>query len=262
MSAPEAILLAGRRGLILGGSSEDSVGFQCAREFQRQGARVALTHRRPPGPALRALRDAGCTLVPMDALDEDSVARGVEHAGQRFERLDFVVHTLVHVPHESLARSLLELSAAALAEAMEVGLRSLILACRHAEPWLCKSPTPRVVTLLSAGAELALPNYHLIGIVKAALAASVRYLALELGQKGVLCNAVNFSILETEAARRVIGAERARDTRSYLAKRAMTRRAVEYADVVSAIAFLSSAACRNMTAESLRVDGGFQQSYF
>jgi enoyl-[acyl-carrier protein] reductase I len=172
------------------------------------------------------------------------------------------VHTLVHVPPGALERPITALAPRELADAMEVGVRSLLAAVHHARPWLERSRSPRVVALLSGGADFAMPNYHVIGLVKAALAAAIRYLAAELGPAGILCNAVNFSILETDAARRVIGGERTTRTREYVAKRTMTKAVLSYDDVTRAIVFLSSPLCSNLTGEALLVDGGFSKSYF
>jgi enoyl-[acyl-carrier protein] reductase I len=99
-------------------------------------------------------------------------------------------------------------------------------------------------------------------MAKAALAAATRYLAAELGPSRILCNAVNFSILESDAAKRVIGEERTRQTRAHLSKRSMTRVPLEYADVSRAVAFLCSPLCSNLTGEALTVDAGFSRSYF
>jgi enoyl-[acyl-carrier protein] reductase I len=255
-------LLADKRGLVLGVSSRGSVGFHTAEELRAHGAEVAVSLRPSRSAFMSELAESGYVPVELDALDEDSVERAIQHVGQRFRRLDFLVHTLVHVPDGALGRPVTELSAAEFAEAMEIGVRSLLLAARHAKPWLEKSTSPRIVTLLSGGADFAMPNYHLVGMVKAALAAAVRYLAAELGPAGILVNAVNFSILETDAARRVIGAERSAQTRQHLAKRAMTQAPLAYSDVTRAIAFLASPLCSNLTGEALLVDGGFSKSYF
>lgn len=256
-------LLRDRRGLVLGVSSENSVGYHCARRFRELGATVAVSHRperRDRVPALARAID--CTAVELDAQDEASIERGVRQAAEPLERLDFLIHTLVHVPPGVLARPAVELSAADFRSALDVSVRSLLSACRHALPWLERSEAPRVVALLSSGGDFAIPNYHLAGIAKAALGAAVRYLALELGPRGVLCNAVSFSILDTDAAQRVIGAEETRRTRDYLAKRAPTRRPVGYDDVTGAIAFFASTLCQNVSGETLTVDGGFTHSYF
>lgn len=255
-------LLAGKRGLVLGGSRPESVGFHTARELRAQGAEVAVSLRPYGNAGSRELALAGYLPVELDALDEGSFARAFAQIGQRYERLDFLVHTWVHVPEGALERSVTELSAREFADAMEVGVRSLLVAAKHAKPWLQKSSSPRIVTMLSGGADFAMPNYHLIGLVKAALAASVRYLAADLGPLGILCNAVNFSLLETDSARRVIGSERTAHTRKHLAKRAMTQTALDYTDVSRTVAFLASPLCSNLTGEALLVDGGFSKSYF
>ncbi|MFZ5889537.1 MAG: enoyl-ACP reductase FabI [Myxococcota bacterium] len=256
-------LLEGRAGVILGLSGRNGLGYHSARQFREQGANVALTYRPERREALRPILDElGATGLELDATDDSSVERAMTTAGERFGRIDFLVHTLVHVPEGALSRSVLELSLDDMTSAMNVGVRSLLGACRYALPWLERSDAPRVVTLLSAGAQFALPHYHLAGIVKGALLSGLRYLAAELGPRGVLCNAVNFSILETDAAERVIGPERVSESRRHITKRSMTRRALEFEDVTRTIAFFASPWCRNVTAEVLNVDGGFSSSYF
>lgn len=258
----EAGLLAGRRGLVLGVSGENGVGYHAARGFVAAGASVAITHREARRDVVAPLATAlGCERVELDFRDERGVGRAVAEIGARHERLDFLVHTLVHVPDGVLEKPVTELGAADFAHVMEVGVRSLLVACRHALPFLRRSDAPRVVTLLSPGSDRAVPHYHAVGIMKGALAAAVRYLALELGPLGILCNAVSFSIVETDAARRVIGDELTQKTRGALAKRAFTRHATDYGDVVSALTYLASPLCANVTGETLHVDGGFSRGY-
>jgi enoyl-[acyl-carrier protein] reductase I len=145
---------------------------------------------------------------------------------------------------------------------MEASVRSLLVAARYARPWLERGNAPRIVTLLSAGGKFAIPNYHVVGIAKAALASAVRYLAVELGPAGIACNAVSFSIVATDAAHRAIGRERTTETVGYLAKRSMLRAPIELADVVKSAAFLASPLCSNVTGETLNVDAGFSRNYF
>ena len=263
MTEQSSVLLEGRAGLILGLSGPNGMGYQSARFLRAQGARLALTHRPERREVVRPLlQELGAIGLELDARNDLSVEQAINAAGERFGKIDFLVHTLVHVPDGALSRPVVELSHDEIADAMTVGVRSLLSACRYALPWLERSDAPRVVTLLSAGAEFALPHYHLAGLVKGALLSTLRYLAAELGPRGVLCNAVNFSILETDAADRVIGAERVRESRRHIAKRSMTRRALEFEDVTRAIAFFASPWCQNVTAEVLNVDGGFSSSYF
>jgi enoyl-[acyl-carrier protein] reductase I len=254
--------LTGRRGVVLGVSTRSSVGFHTARALCALGADITVTHRASRREHVSELaRELGCATVELDVRDELDVARAFAEIGRRQTGIDFLVHAVVHVPDGVLSRPITEISAEEFGAVMEVGVRSLLSCARHALPLLALSDAPRVVTLLSPGADRALQSYHAIGIAKSALAAAVRYLALELGPRRVLCNAVNFSIIETDAARRVIGTELAERTRQHLVKRAFTRVASDYDDVTSAIAFLASPLCRNMTGESLTVDGGFSLGY-
>jgi enoyl-[acyl-carrier protein] reductase I len=255
-------LLVGRRGLVLGGSTENSVGFQIARQLQALGAEVAVSVRPSRSQLLPRLSELGLLGLELEARDEGSVERAVARVAERFGQLDFLVHTLVHVPDGALSRPLLELSERELGDVMEIGVRSLLVAARYCRPLLVKSDAARIVTLLSGGADFAMPNYHAVGMAKAALGAALRYLAAELGPERILCNAVNFSILESDAAKRVIGEERTLQTRAHLSKRSMTRVPLEYADVTRAVAFLCSPLCSNLTGEVLTVDAGFSRSYF
>jgi enoyl-[acyl-carrier protein] reductase I len=247
---------------VLGVSGESSVGFQAARQLQALGAEVAVTLGPSRSSFMPRLAELGLLAVELDARDEASLGRAVARVGQSFGRLDFLVHCLVYAPEGALARPVTELTARELGDAIEVGVRSLLVAAREALPLLEKSDAPRIVTLLSAGADFALPHYHVVGIAKAALASAARYLAAELGPRGILCNAVNFSMLVTAAARHVIGEERTQQTRQHLSKRSMTKKPLEYADVTRAIAFLASPLCSNLTGEALNVDGGFSRNYF
>ncbi len=253
-------LLSDRVGVVLGASRTSSVGAHAVTDLRAQGATVAFTHRGRSGATTPEV-DAQDLGVEMDFRDEPSVVRGMDRLGRQLGRLDFLVHTLVSVPEGALQRPLLDLSAEEFSHAMLGSVHSLVVALRHAMPLLERSSAPRVVALLSAGSDFAIPSYHAVGMAKAALASALRYLAQELGPRGVLCNGVSFSIIDTEAANHCIGEETTRRTREYLAKRSMTGRSVTYEDVTGAIGFLCSRRCQNMTGEIINVDGGYVRSY-
>ena len=260
---PCADLLAGRTGLVLGVSRRESVGYHCVRDLKAMGASVAFTQR----PARASLgveiaRELNVLRVPMDVLEEDSVREAFDVVASQKGQLDFLVHCLVHVPAGSLDRPVFELSKQDFAAAMEVGVRSLLMTTRYALPLLRRSGAPRIVALFSAGGEFAIRNYHLVGIVKGALATAMRYLAMDLGPLGVLCNGVSFPMLETEAAERVLNKDVVAQTRSYQSKRSMTRTPATFESVTNAVGFLVSQNCQNLTGEILNVDGGYCRSYF
>ncbi|MET0594348.1 MAG: SDR family oxidoreductase [Polyangiaceae bacterium] len=259
----KAGILAGKRGIILGVSSENSAGHACAAVAIEQGATVAISHTPRREEAVRALASRlGAHSIAMEATDEASVGDAFERVAKELGGLDFVVHTLVRVRDGALARSATEISAAEFHETMEIGVRSLLVAARFAEPLLAESASPRIVALTSGGGAAAMPRYHVVGMAKAALEAAVRYLALELGPRGILCNAVSFSLVETDAAVRAVGGDAAQATRRHLAKRSMTQTNTTLRDVGNTVAYFVSPILANVTGELLTVDGGFSRSYF
>lgn len=256
-------LLAGCRGVIVGVSGENSMGYHFARGFAALGAEVAATYRPARRDACAPLLEAAGVKhhAALDASDEASIELAMAQLGGALGRLDFVVHTLVHVPEGLLARPLLSVTSAEFHAVLDASAYSLIAVCRHAEPWLTRSEHPRVVALTSASAARMTPSYHVAGIAKAALGGVLLYLAAELGPRGILCNGVAFSLIETDAARRVIGPQNAAATRAYLQKRVPTRRPLQPEHVTRAAAFLASPLCENVTGEVLMVDGGYSRIY-
>lgn len=254
-------LLAGRRGLVLGVSDPTSLGWRCAEAAVARGASVAVTCR----PArLAAVQDAigriGITEVyAVDVRDEGSMETAFEAVGGP---LDFLIHTPMYVPAATLRRPLTELDLETFSVVNEVGVYSLVAACRYALPALRASLSARVVTFSSEGSRRAFPGYHAAGMAKACLEAAVRYLAVELGAEGISINTVSPSLIETAGAVRTIGDSRAAATSAWLAKRAPTRRATSGEDVGRAVAWLCSEDAGNMTGEIIRLDGGLSHLYF
>jgi enoyl-[acyl-carrier protein] reductase I len=258
-----APLLAGCRGVVIGVSGENSIGFHLVKEFISLGADVAATYRPARREACAALLETACVKhhAGLEAGNEESIETALSEIGGALGRLDFVVHTLVHVPEGLLARPLLSISRHEVNSVLDASSYSLIAVCRQAAPWLARSKHPRIVTLTSTSAQRVTPNYHVAGIAKAALGGVALYLAGELGRQGILCNAVAFSLIDTDGARRAVGAENTSATRAYLEKRSLTQRGVEPRHVTRAAAFFASPLCENITGEVLTVDGGYARCY-
>jgi enoyl-[acyl-carrier protein] reductase I len=250
------------RGLVVGVSAERSIGFACARALRSLGADVAVTHR-PARDGVPALADRiGALAVPMELDDPPSLPAAFTAVERAFGHLDFVVHTLMHVPPGLLARPLIELDQGSFARVLDVGVHSLIAVCAHARPLLERSPSPRVVAISSPCGQRMTPHYHVAGIAKAALESAVRYLAQELGPDGVLCNAVSPGLIDTDGAVAVVGAEVAAASRAHMARRAATRRATTLEDVAGCVAWLCGPGASNITGEVITIDGGHARAYF
>jgi len=256
-------LLSGTRGLIVGVSAENSIGFACARTMRALGADLALTSRPARAPTVASLaRSLDALHATLDIDDPPSITAAFATVERAFGRLDFLVHTLVHVPPGLLARPLTDVGGDDFARVLTVGVHSLVVLCKHAQPLLQRSAAPRVVTIGSPCGHRMTPHYHVAGIAKAALESTLLYLAHELGPAGILCNAVNPSLLETDGALAAVGRDAAASTRAHLARRAATRRPTELADVAECVAWLASPSVRNITGEVITVDGGHARSYF
>lgn len=260
-----AALLAGRRGIVLGVSGTNSIGYHVASTLRELGAEVAVTCR--PGRLAHVAplaAELGAAVYPVELADEASLAAAVEASGtsgRAGASLDFVVHGLIDVPGGVLARSVLDVTRGEFEHVMSVAAWSLIAACRHARPLLARSTAPRVVALTSACSHRMTPHYHVAGIAKAALESAVVYLAMELGSAGILVNAVGASLVPTDGAVRAIGERNAQATRAVQARRSATGRAVEHRDIASCVGFLCSPLARNVTGEIVTVDGGFSRTY-
>jgi enoyl-[acyl-carrier protein] reductase I len=251
-------LLAGRRGVVLGVSSANSIGYSVARTLREHGAAVELTCRPARLAAVAPIAHAlDAPLHPLEVDDEASIAAAL--AGDA--PLDFLVHGLVDVPPRLLAGSVLDVSRADFNHVLGVAAWSLIAAARHARARLSRSSAPRVVALTSACSHRMTPHYHVAGIAKAALEAAVLYLAMELGRDGILVNAVGASLLATDGATRTIGEANAHATRAVQARRSATGRAIEPDDVASCVSYLCSGLARNVTGEIITIDGGFSRAY-
>lgn len=257
-------LLSGARGAIVGVSSERSIGYACALAARALGAEVAITYRpaRASDGARLAEQLGAAVHAPLEADDPAAIEEAFGAFDQAFGRLDFLVHTLMHVPSELLERPLTELGRDDFARVLDVGVHSLLQLCRHARPLLGRSAAPRIVTISSPCSRRMTPHYHVAGIAKAALESALLYLAQELGPAGILCNAVSPALLATDGALAVVGAGAAASTRAHLAKRAPTRKPIELEDVADCVAWLCSPMARQITGEVITLDGGYSRSYF
>jgi enoyl-[acyl-carrier protein] reductase I len=248
-------LLEGRRALVFGVANDHSIGWGVARALHEQGAHVgfssveALLEKR-----VRPLaRSIGADFVePCDVQDDAQIERVFGRWADRHGEIDILVHALAFARREELDGRFLDTSRDGFRLALDVSAYSLVALARAAEPLL--SERSSILTLTYHGAQKVVANYNVMGVAKAALEASVRYLATEMGQHGTRVNAISAGPVRTLAASGISGFKslygRFRDV-------APLRRNITIDDVGGAAVFLASDLGAAVTGEVLYVDGGF-----
>jgi len=249
--------LSSQVGLIVGVANKRSIAWAIARRAAELGASLALTFQNERlGENVRELA-ATLTdplLLPCDVTDDaqmDAVFAGIE---QRYGRLDFVVHGSAYALREDLERPFVETSREGFRTALDVSAYSLVALARRAAPLMEKNGGGSILTLTYLGSERVFPNYNVMGVAKAALEASVRYLASDLGPKNIRVNAISAGPIKTLAASGIHGFSSILQT---YRDRAPLRRTVETNEVADAAIFLLGPSGRAVTGEVLLVDGGY-----
>ena len=249
--------LAGKTGLVVGVANKRSIAWAIAQAAANAGARVALTYQ---GERLEEnVRDlaeglADSVVLPLDVTDDAQIARVFEELDRSFGGLDFVVHGAAYAPREELSNPFVQTTRDGFKIALDVSAYSLIALTRAALPLMEKKGGGSVLTLTYLGSERVFQNYNVMGVAKAALESTVRYLAADLGPKSIRVNAISAGPIKTLAAAGVSGFS---SILQVYRDRAPLRRTVDTSEVAAAALFLLSDAGRAVTAEVLMVDGGY-----
>jgi enoyl-[acyl-carrier protein] reductase I len=252
-------LLEGRTGLVVGVANKRSIAWGIARRLDAAGARLALTYQgeRTEGDVRKlagTLEHPG-PVLPLDVQDEAQLDATVDAAAEALDGLDVVVHGVAYAPAEALGGRFLDTEREAFRTALEVSAYSLTALAQRAERHMRASEGGgSIITLTYIASDRAVPGYNVMGVAKAALEASVRYLAWDLGESGVRVNAISAGPVRTLAARGVPGFGTMADK---AAERAPLRRGISADEVGDAALFLASPLAAAVTGETLFVDAGY-----
>jgi enoyl-[acyl-carrier protein] reductase I len=255
-------LFDGKKGLILGVANDRSIAWAIAREIMAAGGECGFTHlpdRPEDDKQKNRRRVAKCVegqanakfLVPLDVQDDQNIAEVMRQTGEQFGKIDFLLHSIAFADRDDLNRDTIETSRAGFKLAMEISAYSLIAVANAARPLF--QPRASVLTMTYFGGEKCVPGYHVMGICKAALDASVRYLAYDLGPSGVRVNAISAGPLKTLAGSAAGVGEM---LHLYQAMAPMNRN-VTHDEVDKSGAFLLSDMSDGITGEILHVDAGY-----
>lgn len=254
VSAPPNTLLAGKKALVVGVANGDSIATGCARAFRLCGADVALTYQNDKArPHVEPIaQEIGAEmLLPLDVTQPDQLDAVFEVLQARWGRLDLLVHSIAFAPKADLQSGLLQSSAEGFAMAMDISCHSFLRLARRAAPLMTEGGTLFAMSYL--GADKVVPNYNLMGPVKAALEASCRYLAYELGPQGIRVHAISPGPIATRAAS---GLKEFDVLLAHAASEAPLHQTIDTMDVGLTCAHLASPLARHLTGSTVYVDGG------
>ena len=253
MDIPRPVLL-NKRALVVGIANEHSIAYGCAHAFHELGAELAITYLNDRArPHVKPLADAlGASIfAPLDVAVPGELDAVFETIRTQWGRLDILVHSIAFAPKEDLQGPLLDCSAGGFATAMDVSCHSFIRMAKLAAPLMSEGGA--MFAMSYYGAQKVVPNYNVMGPVKAALEAACRYLAYELGPKGIRVHAISPGPLKTRAAS---GLKDFDLLLNEAAQRAPLGVLVDIDDVGFACAYLATPYARRITGTTTYVDGG------
>src|SRR5688572_7479899 len=248
-------LLKGKKALVTGIANDQSIAWGCAKAFRLLGADLAITYlnekARPHVEPLAQSLEASI-FTPMDLRIEGQIEAVFEEIQRKWGALDIVLHSIAFAPKDDLQGRVVDCSKEGFGLAMEISCWSFIRMAKLAEPLMRKGGA--LFTMTYYGSQMVVEHYNMMGPVKAALESATRYLAAELGPKGIRVHAVSPGPLKTRAASGIT------DFDKLLQKaqaKAPSRSLVSIEDVGVAVAFLSMNGAKLITGETLYIDGGY-----
>jgi enoyl-[acyl-carrier protein] reductase I len=249
--------LTGKTGLIVGVANKRSISWAIAQATAAAGARLALTY--PSERLEENVRELAATLdkplvLPCDVTSDQQIDALAAPIDAEFGGIDFVLHGAAFAQKDELSNAFVQTSREGFRVALDVSAYSLIGLTRAMVPLMKKRGGGSVLTLTYLGSERVFTNYNVMGVAKAALEASVRYLASDLGPDNIRVNAISAGPIKTLAA---MGIKDFSTIRDVYKERTPLRRNIEVDEVAEAAAFLFSPASRGITGEILMVDAGF-----
>src|SRR6187455_178013 len=250
------MLLEGKTGLIMGVANKRSIAWGIANAASKAGARLVLTYQSERlGENVRELAPSlnDPLLIQCDVANDDQIASAFGRVREQVGHLDFLVHVLAFAPREALDGMYADTKRDDFKTALDVSAYSLVAVSRAALP-LMKDRQASIMTLTYLGSERVVQNYNVMGVAKAALESSVRYLANDLGPHGIRVNAISAGPIKTLASSAVGGIS---GMIKLHAEKAPLRRAVDIDEVGDVGLFLASSLSRGVTGEVIYVDGGY-----
>jgi len=247
-------ILQGKKALVVGVANQNSIAYGCAKAFRELGAELAITYLNEKSKSYvePLARELGAPIfAPLDVATPGMLEALFEQIRSTWGELDILVHSIAWAPKEDLQGRLIDCSAEGFGQAIDISCHSFLRMARLAEPLMKNGGT--MLAMSYYGANKVVANYNVMGPVKAALEASCRYLAYELGGKGIRVHAISPGPLKTRAASGIKDFDL---LLTQAAERAPLGELVDIMDVGFTFAFLATPYARRLSGETLYVDGG------
>jgi len=251
----KAKLLEGKRGLVVGIANDQSIAWGCARAFRALGAELAVTYLNDKAkPYVEPLAQAleAPIVMPLDVAVPGQLEAVFDRIAEQWRELDFVVHSIAFSPKDTLQGRVVDVPHDGFLKTMNISCWSFIRMAHLAEPLMKGGGT--LFTMTYYGSQMVVKNYNIMGVAKAALESAVRYIAAELGPKGIRVHAISPGPLATRAAS---GIPEFDELLNKAQETAPARSLVSIDDVGMATAFLAHDAARLITGDTIYIDGGY-----
>jgi len=252
----DPLMMQNKKGIIFGVANKRSIAWATAQALHEAGAQLAFTYQ---GERLKENVETltnesmpGSLVLPCDVSKQEEVDETFKTVGEKFGRLDFLIHSIAFAPREALGGEYLATSREAFLTALEISAYSLAQLARAAAPLMTEGGS--IVCMTYYGAEKVVAGYNVMGIAKAALEASTRYLASDLGSRNIRVNAISAGPIQTLSAR---GVSDFSSMLKHVAERAPLRRNVEAREVGNTALFLCGPLASGITGEVIYVDCGY-----
>lgn len=250
-------MLEGKTGLVFGVANKRSIAWGIGQSLAKAGARLAFTYQDRVGDVVNDLVSAlpnNAFTLPCDVLDDAQVDEAFAKVDDELGGIDILVHSIAFAPREALENPFVETSREAFRTALEISAYSLIQLAHKAAPLMEKRGGGSIITMTYLGSDRVFPKYNVMGVAKAALESSMRYLASDLGPRNIRVNAISAGPIRTLAARSIQGFPRMEE---HVREVAPLRRNTEAAEVGDVGLFLASDLSRNVTGHTLFCDSGY-----
>ena len=249
-------MFSGKIGLVMGVANDRSIAWAMSRALYAEGAELAFTYRPSPTNECRVRElvepHHPKIVLPCNVQKDDDIARVCDAVRDVYGRLDFLVHSIALAPPQELRNPYIEMSRDGWHLAMDISVYSLVAACRAAAPLL--TPGSAIVTISYYGGEKVIPGYNMMGVCKAALEHSVRYLAWDLGRQKIRVNCISAGPLRTLSAAGVVGFD---ELREHAAQKSPLGRNIDAQDLGATGLYLLSDLSSGVTGETIHVDCGY-----